>query len=278
MELFGRRYTLQVGTVKVVGAAGKGLRVSFKVHESLEKDPNTAEIKVYNLSKEHRQALQGKGVPVILSAGYEGSEAVIYSGDSRYINHSSEGPSWVTKIQSGDSESIYAYSRISKSYAAGVSAATVLREAVAATTLNPGNLETALAQVPRGGLVTYSRGYVAHGRAMDVVDTMARSLGFTVSTQRGVLQFLRGGVVPGVAVLLSSSTGLVGSPAYANPEKKKGPTRLLAKSLLQPSIVCGGQVSIQSAEIKGAFKVHKLDHTGDSTGQEWYTSIEVTGL
>jgi hypothetical protein len=278
MELFGRRYTLTVGTVQIKGEPGKGLRIAFKVHASLAKDPNTAEIKIYNLSPDNRAKLQGKGVPIILSAGYDTTEASIFSGDSRYITHESEGPTWVTKIQSGDGERIFAFARMSKSYAAGVSPGTILREAVAATSLKPGNLEAAISEIPRGGLATYARGYVAHGRAIDVIDSVAKSIGFSVSVQSGVLQFLRGGVAPGPAVLLSPKTGLVGSPAFSNPEKKGEAPRLLVKSLLQPSIVCGGQVSVQSENVKGAFRVQKLDHTGDTMGSEWYTSLEVNGL
>ncbi len=213
-----------------------------------------------------------------MSAGYDQTEATIFSGDSRIITHELDGPTWITKIQSGDGERIFQFARMSKSYAAGVSPGTVLRDAVAATSLKPGNLESALAEVPRGGLATYARGYAAHGRAIDVIDSVAKSIGFSMSVQNGVLQFLRKGVAPGAAVLLSPATGLVGSPTYSNPEKKGEPPRLLAKSLLQPSIVCGGQVSIQSENVKGAFRVQKLDHTGDSMGSEWYTSIEVKGL
>ncbi len=278
MELFGRRYTLTVGTTQIKGEPGKGLRIAFKVHASLEKDPNTAEIRIFNLSPDNRAKLQGKGVPIILAAGYDTTEATIFSGDSRFITHESEGPTWVTKIQSGDGERIFAFARMSKSYAAGVSPGVVLRDAVAATSLKPGNMEAALAEAPRGGLASYARGYVAHGRAIDVVEAVSKSIGFSMSVQNGVLQFLRKGAAPGQAVLLNKKTGLIGSPAYSNPEKKGEAPRLLVKALLQPTIVCGSQVSIESQSVKGAFRVQKLDHTGDSRSNEWYTSMEVKGL
>ncbi len=278
MDLFGRRYTLTVGTVKIEGAAGRGLRVAFRIHKSLAKDPNTGEIKIFNLSKENRAKLKDKGIPIVFSAGYENTEATIFSGDSRYINHELEGPTWVTKIQCGDGERAYAFTRFNKSYAAGVSVGSILRDAVASTSLNPGNLNSALAEPPRGGLTSFVRGYTAHGRAVDTIETLAKSLGFTVSIQGGAFQFLRNGVAPGAAVLLSPGTGLIGSPTYSSPEKKDQAARLIAKSFLQPQIVCGGQVSIKSEEVNGAFRVQKLDHTGDWQGQEWYTSIEVKAL
>lgn len=278
MDLFGRRYTLTVGTTQIKGEPGSGLRIAFKVHKTIGTEPNTAEIKIYNLSKDTRDKMKSRGSPVVLSAGYDQTEATIFSGDSRAITHEQQGPTWVTKIQGGEGERIFAFNRFNKSYAAGVSLATVLREAVASTSLNPGNLNAALAEAPRGGLTTYTRGYAAHGRTIATIEALAKSIGFNVSVQGDTLQFLRNGVAPGGAVLLSPGTGLVGSPTFSSPEKKNDPVRVLARSLLQPTIICGGQVSIQSEQVKGAFRVQKLDHSGDFGNSEWYTTIEVKAL
>jgi hypothetical protein len=51
---------------------------------------------------------------------------------------------------------------------------------------------------------------------------------------------------------------LIGSPDHGTPDKKGKPSKLIVKSLLQPQIVCGGRIEVQSAAVKGQFRVEKL--------------------
>jgi hypothetical protein len=269
--LFGRRYALAIGSTQITR-----LRVAFRVKKTLTKEPNTAEIVVYNLSESTRRQLQGKAIPVVLSAGYVDNEAVIFSGDARYIDHVREGADWITKIKCGDGERAYQFRRFNGSFAPGTSIADVIRACASALSINTGNLEEALAKPFRGGRTVFRNGFSASGDAIDVLDQLLRGAGFTVSIQNGALQVLQGGQpVPSSAVLLSASTGLVGSPELGTPEKQGAPPRVKAKSLLQPKIVCGGIVELQTISFKGQFRVEALEHTGDTDGGEWYTALEL---
>lgn len=269
--LFKRRYSLTVGTTKLTD-----LRVEFNVRKNLQKEPNKAEVKIYNLSAVTRKLLQGKGIPVILSAGYESNEGVIFSGDSRVIQHTHEGPNWITKVESGDGEKAFQFSRFSNSYGPGTPVAQVIRDVVASTSLNPGNLNAALALPFRSGFNAFANGYAAHGDSVDVLGRLLKTIGFTFSIQGGTLQVLKSGnAVAGSAYLLSPSTGLVGSPEFGTPEKKGAPAKLSCKSLLNPKIICGGVVEIKAENVTGQFKVEHLEHSGDSASSEWYTKVEV---
>lgn len=272
--LFGRRYSLTVGSTKITG-----LRVAFKVRKTLSKEPNTAEITVTNLAESTRRQLQGKAIPVVLSAGYVDNEAVIFTGDARFIDHVREGADWSTRIKCGDGERAYQFQRFKGSFAPGTPIADVIRACAASLSLNTGNLNDALAKPFRGGRTTFRNGFSANGDAIDVLESLLKSAGFTVSIQNGALQILQGGAaVPTSAVLLSSSTGLVGSPELGTPEKKGQPPRVKAKSLLQPKIVCGGVVELQATGFKGQFRVETVEHSGDTDGGEWYTSLELKPL
>jgi hypothetical protein len=253
-----------------------GLRVDFHVKRTLTKEPNTLSVKIYNLSAEKRQTIQGKGIPVVLSAGYGDSEATIYSGESRLIDHVRDGANWVTTIQCGDGERAYQWSRFTRSYGPNTPIAQVVRDAVATLSVNPGNLEQALSQPFRGGLNTFAHGYSANTEAFQVVDSLLRSLGFTVSIQAGVLQVLKGGsAVNSRAVLISESTGMIGSPEYSAPKKAGAPPRLRVKSLLQAQITCGSLVEIRSANLSGQFRCEVVEHDGDFEGSNWFTTAEV---
>lgn len=269
-DLFQRAYSLTVGTLKITG-----LRVVFNVKKGLGKDPNVAEIQIFNLSPMSRKAVQEKGAPLILTAGYPKTEAVIFSGDVRLVDHQRDGASWVTKIRSGDGENAFAFSKFSGSYKAGTPIASVVRDVARALSINPGNLEDALGKPYRKGLSVFRNGYAAHGSASDVLDRLLKSLGFTYSIQGGTLQVLQGGApIQTSAVLLTPSTGLIGSLEIAAPEKTGEPPRVKAKSLLQPQIVCGGPFELRTEGIKGQFRAESVEHSGDSHGAEWYTQIE----
>lgn len=251
--------------------------MSFRVAKSTKREPNTCELKIYNLSATTRAGLQGVGVPVILSAGYPGNAAIIFQGQSRTIDHMREGVEWVTRVRCGDGERAYQWAHFAESFAPGTSVADVIRAAAKALGVNTGNLEEQLAAGGfRGGAVQFAHGYTAHGKAALELDGLMRSIGLSWSIQDGALQILRGtDPAPGRAVLLTPDTGLVGSPEHNAPDKKGKPPLIKFRSLLQPQIRCGGTVEIRSAAIRGQFRVESLDHSGDTASGEWYTSGEV---
>lgn len=278
-DLFGRKYSLAVGGVKIEGGGefGPGLRMSFKVSKSIDKTPNTAEVRIFNLSRDTREGMK-KGQPLILSVGYLETMASVFTGEVRHVTNELQGATWVTKIQSGEGEKSFNVSRFAKSYGRGTSVIAIVRDAIAATSLNPGNAEAAFSETARGNLTTFARGYVAHGRAIETINALARSVGLTVSVQGGAFQFLRKGAAPGEAVLLRAGSGLIGSPVFSSSKTEKGPGRVLAKSLLQPGILCGGQVRIESEIVTGSFKVLKLEVSGDTHGAEWQSAIEASAI
>lgn len=269
--LANRVCNVVVDTVRV-----EGLRVQFKVDKSTGKEPNTCEVRIYNLAENTRASMQKKHAPVILTAGYAGNAAVIFSGDARTVDHVKQGAEWVTIAKCGDGERAYQYSRINRSFKPGTRIADVALACADALGLNAGNLLDELNRGGfRGGLTEFSHGYVAYGKASAELDKVLRTAGLTYSVQNGELQVLRGAApAPGRAVLLTPDSGLIGSPEHGTPEKKGKPSVLKARSLMQPQIVCGGRVEIRSGAIKGQFAVKKLSHAGDTHGTDWYTDLE----
>jgi hypothetical protein len=271
--LFDRRATVVVDGVRV-----EGLRIAFRVSKSLGKEPNTMDLTVTNLSASTRASIARTLAPVVLSAGYADSEAVIFRGDARTVIHTHEGVDWNTRVQCGDGERAYAFARMSESFAPGTSIVDVVRKCAAALGLNVGNLPDMLARGSfRGDLTQYAHGYTSHGRASAELDKVLRSAGFEWSIQDGALQVLKGTApVQGDAVLLSPDSGMIGSPDHGTPAVKGGKPPIKVRSLLQPTIRCGGVVEVRSAGVQGQYRVAKVEHTGDTHGAEWYTTIEAT--
>jgi len=80
------------------------LRIDFEIKKYSNTSTygmNTANIELYNLNEESNRMLVGKELPVIIEAGYEGSEAIIFNGrigSSVKIKKSPEHPDIVTNL------------------------------------------------------------------------------------------------------------------------------------------------------------------------------------
>lgn len=249
------------------------LRVRFDVKKTSRKEPNTAEIKIYNLSPRSRAALQKKGVRIELQAGYAGSLGTIYIGDSRDVEPPThEGPDVVTTIQCGTSERAYVNARMSESWRAGTLLVDVARKIAGVMGLDFSAAEAQLLDSDR----VFVNGHAAHGRASRELDRVLKGDGWEWSVQDGQLRVRR----PGEPTLeriveLSPETGLIGSPEYGSPEKKGGKPIIKIRSLLQSDLRVGGQVVVTSERQTGTLLVNRLTHTGDTAGNEWYTDLEV---
>jgi hypothetical protein len=273
MRLFDRRVHLQVDTLVV-----EHLRVVFKVERSVSKEPNKAEIQIYNLSEEGRARVQKKDAAIVLQAGYPETMAQIFSGEAARVSHVRSGADWVTKIQSGDGEKQFRTARISAAFKGGATPDQIVKALISAMGVKAGN---AISELGNGnfakGITEFTHGLTLNGLAQKEMDLFLRSLGLTFSIQDGALQVLRfGQALNAPAVVLNPSSGLIGSPEFAETAKDKR-TILKIKSLLQPELVPGRKVKLESETKDCVARVDKVTHTGDSWGgstSPWYSDVE----
>lgn len=256
------------------------LRVSFKVTKALTKDPNTCEIKIYNLSADTRSKLPGTGAKVLLRAGYQSTEEQIFIGDARVIESRREGADWVTVVRCGDGERAILHARVSSSFAPGTSVADVLRTLGKGPKLDTGNLEQVAAKLSPS--LQYTQGYAAHGNAYKELGKALKFAGYELSIQDGAILALQPDDTTTEEVIeLSEESGLIGSPETASGAAKQGKNKapakpvLKVKSLLQGQLRCGRKLSLKSIQYNGLFKIVKVEHSGDTAGGDWYSSLEL---
>lgn len=280
-QLFNRQVTLLVGNPPQVdnyvlttpnALKIEKLRIDFDIEKDDKPKPGKAKVEIYNLNAAHRSQLEAKGLRVILKAGYPGTQAQIFSGDSRYGNSEKHGPDWITKLECGDGERSFTQARVSESFGAGSSITDVIRSVGKATQLDTGNLLEKAQDIVR----TFSDGYVAHGLASTELTRLLEPAGLNWSIQDGrievldLLETITAGDVP----LISKDTGMVGSPEFGTGEKLKGQAFLKVKTLLQPGIRPGSKFELRSLAIRGFFKCRKVKHTGSTHGGDFYSEIE----
>lgn len=301
MNQFGRKASLVVST-GTVGLDLSGFRFTFRTTNSDAQTPNTLYVRVYNLSPE-TVAKIGTNTStefdtVTLQAGYEGGNyGIVFSGSIKQTATGRErNVDSYLDIWAADSDLWYNFSVISKSVAAGQTPEQVI-EAITGSASSNGTPPVKFAE-DAGGLIAgsvastasaLSRGKVLFGMSRDYARDWAGKYGFRWSLQNGEFTLVPiAGYRPGEAVVLSSTTGLVGIP-----EATQDGVRV--RALLNPLIRIGCLVQIAKSDINqltsqqqglkydaaiatvvtsaGFYRVMTAEFSGDIRGQEWYVDM-----
>lgn len=280
MKLFDRRYRVRVDRLEL-----DAFDVSFDVEKSVKREPNKCNLRIYNLSAEHRRSIEslsvlprrigtapkGQGrIRVEIEAGYVDGMSLIFRGDLRTAITRREGSDLITTLEGEDGGRAFLWGRINRSYPPGTPATTVLRDCAAAMGVGLGNLpEISAAAAFTGGGTVFSQGTVVSGAAHNELDRLLRSMGLRWSVQNGVLSVTRQGrALDSFPVVLGSATGLIGRP-----ESNVDGT-ITARSLIIPDVTPGRRVVFDpTLGLSGAYRIDRAKYTGDTTAQPWYIDM-----
>lgn len=265
--LFGRQWSLSVGSLDL-----SDLDLSFKVARTTRREPNSAEIQVFNLSRQTRARVEQGGL-IRLYAGYE-DPAQIFQGDSRYVYTTRDGTEQITTLIARDGGHGYVDSPISRAYAPGTPVETVIRDALDVMGIGRGNLADFVYGLDGGQ--DLADGYVAHGPANRVLNDLIRASGCRWSVQHGALQVQRRGqALQTRVVVLSPDSGLLGSPTWDERGLRSGGRRgvLTCVTLIQPGIEPGRMVRIDTVDVTGDFEVRGIEYVGDTRADDWTASL-----
>ncbi|MCK6585963.1 MAG: hypothetical protein L6Q76_00100 [Polyangiaceae bacterium] len=270
-DLFARAVVVQVDTLRL-----RELDVAFEVNRSLDaSSPNTCELKLYNLREDHRSQLgERASVRCVLEAGYRDRTSVIFAGELRNVRSERDGADIVTKAETGDGERRRRTARTNRSHAPGTTLETVVRDLASTMGVGIGNTEQ-MSALTSGR--QFRHGTVTSGNAPGQLGRVLRGAGLEHSVQDGQLQVLRrGDALAGTAVVLSPSTGLIGSPVKELDERRR--QIVTAKCLMIPDLVPGRRVRLEAAEIDGEYRVEKARYQGYTKGEDWYIELELRGV
>ena len=275
-DLFLRTYRVRVDTFE-----STDVDCSFDIERTLAPEPNHISLSLYNLREEKRNQLaqlsvrQGRGrIRVEVEAGYRGNNTLLFQGDLRYAHNTREGPDWITEIEGEDGGRAHAWSRVSRSFPSGTQLSTVIESAARAMGVGVGNAvrEAARASFENGGNA-FTEGTVLSGNAGRELDRVLRSARLTYSIQNNALQVLpRGAALQSTEVVISQNTSLVGVPRV-NANQTVDVTLLI-----QPDILPGRRVRLDSSVATGSYRVTNMHFRGDTFGDPWYIEAELQPL
>ncbi len=271
-----------------------GLRIKFEITKTIYHTPNQALITIYNLLQEHEQAIDKEYNDLILIAGYQGQERVVFRGNIRFTHFYGDGLDRYAEINAADGDKDFHNALVNFTLAAGHDDQDTID-----------NLLTSFQATTKGHIHGKHisrkriRGRTYSGSARDVLTALARENDGHWSIQDGLLNLVPvDSVLPTEAIVVSSDNGLLGPPEVND----KGIT---IRTMLEPRIVPGGKLWLQNNEVRqkhlkaaltgqkhklkganvpvrldpdGIYKVfaHKL--TGDTRDTEWVSECRCVGL
>lgn len=275
------------------------LRCKFSIKRSDNMTPNSADIRIYNVEpqtalkifSDFQAQANGNGIlfnkgRVLMQGGYDANFGVIFSGNVKQVILGREtATDTFVDIVAGDGDRAYNYAIVNTTVAAGSQTSDQLFASVQAMTGkgvtmgNGGNM-------PNKKL---ARAKVMYGNARNYLREIGQTTQQSWSIQDEKINFVAvKGYLPGERVVLTSKTGLIGTPQQTN-------EGLNIKCLLNPLIRIGGLVQIDEADVEdfkinlanpnspanigapltadGVYYAFVVEHSGDTRGTDWYTTI-----
>ncbi len=288
-----RQYIRQVSLI-VGDASGNGIdlsqmRIRFATKQFDLQTPNTAEIRVYNLSDDTANKVQKEFTKVELRAGYDGNFGTIFAGTVVQFRRGRENPTdKYMDLIVADGDVAYNWAAISTTLAAGYTPDDEF-QAIAKAFEEHG---IKVGYKPTFRTYQSPRGTTLYGRARDRLRDFCETEGMRWSIQNGKLQIIpKGQTMSQEAFVLRPDTGLIGMPIQT-------PSGIEARCLLNPNIRIGGRVQIDQSSVQqavinqqvsagalrynsflpklagdGLYAVFVAEHRGDTRGQDWYTDL-----
>lgn len=276
------------------------MHIQFHIFSATTSTLKHADIVIWNLSKDKANALMKEFTTVQLSAGYEGSFGLIFSGETAYVRIGKDNAvnSYV-RITAQDADKSKNWSFSNFTLAAGWTDGDLYKQLMA----DFGKFGLQAGYKPAFTVNPNPRAFVAHDKTDSLMDGLAVRQNCNWFIEDGKVNLVpKGSYLPGPVEVLSSDTGMIGVPEQTF-------NGIECTCLLRPGIKTGGRVQIQNSDIAqfnqknvfqreaglvvpslqgnstgvGIYKTLCVEHFGDTRGNEWYTkfigvSIDGTGV
>jgi hypothetical protein len=274
-----------------------GLRVSFSILKSLAWTTNTAIIKIWNLSQNHRNEIINYGDEVTLYAGYQrgAGKQVLFIGDTTCVQHVYDLPEIVTILECGDGERYINQYRYTRSWAPNTPARVIIEDIAKA-------MDISIAEYAASPNLVHFNGLECSGMAKDSLTKVCNYLNLQWSIQNNELQVIpNDGTIIQPPFEINASTGMQGIPQrftykrvdlwrptsnqpLASPlapaRAPSQPVGYKVNVALNPLILPGNSVILTSTHLgfKSPMRVENIRHEGDTFGFLWSSSLELTLL
>ncbi len=258
------------------------MNISFSVEKSSSnvRKSDSGNIEIYNLPDEVLKTLS-KDYPVaILRVGYLGNDLVtILKGDVVSVSTRKQGPDKITQILIGSGYVALNHETVEQVVPAGKS----VKEVITA-------LQSEMKGINKGvfsGFNIQSKvlyGYSMSGTARETLDNICRTYHLDYNIDNDVLRvFDANGTIDEnyqLAPVIDETSGLIDLPYETRVAVGKAKKSIDNKGgvhfqcLLNPNLIAGSIVRVESPTITGWFKITDLRHYGGNRINDWYTDCK----
>lgn len=295
VQQYLRKASLIVGGQNEKALDLSTLRFRFAIRRGDLQTPNSADIRVYNVSDSTadriRQILpQPEFTRVVIQGGYDGNFGILFDGEIKQVRLGRESSTdTYIDITAADGDSAYNFSMMALSLAAGSTS----KDHVSAVLQGMAEHAITKGYIPDLPGNPLPRGKVMYGMSRDEMRKIARNTQTAWSIQDGKLQMVpETAYIPGEVPVITSATGMIGLP-----EQTQNGIRV--RNLLNPNLKIGQAVKLDNKSIQGyrfglginqqagnlmveqsiktnadgLYYVMIADHVGDTRGNEWYSDL-----
>jgi hypothetical protein len=256
------------------------LRVTFSVEKDIFGIPNLCKASIYNLSESTRSRIDEEYTKIIINAGYEGKQSLVFAGNIMYPNHrrNNQGDI-ITDIICGDGHFAYTTSFYNNTINKGMSRKDVFEDVAKQMNLKVGDLK-GFEDGPAS-----TGGFALSGPNKTILDNQANDAGVYWSIQNEeIITVPIKGSIGGDVVVFNQINGMIGSPIITEIgisldvllNARLRPGSLFKVESVNPQIKIGNYYfsAVRKTLGTGTYRINKLVHTGDTHGDVWTTAIE----
>lgn len=292
MRLYERAYTLTIGNYKTGNGIqlksdgfdeelqsfirGVEMAFSFVKDSDNSRTTNSAEISVFNLSKDQLKLIDGDFTELTLHVGYKDTGAqLMVQGNVVDMTTVKSGPDRITTFKVGEAYSALNHKKVKALVSAGKTVEDcidVVREAMGGD-ITKGTYRGDGLKKP------VVSGMALHGTPKEQLIRLCKANDLEWNINGNVLN-ITGKNQPSSkstvnATVLNEATGLIEVPYYTSAEGKKLPKDKTRKrgvkfeALLNTALVPGSIVKLEDEDIKGFFRINTSQFSGSYRGNSW---------
>lgn len=244
--------------------------IKFRMEFGKDGEPDFCVIDIYNLladTEEMFKVEEDSGKKLTLRAGYGGDSGILIVGIIKHVAVFNEGNDRICEIEVHDTAVSYD-KVINRSYVPGTTAEQILKQII---TVESG-LELGKIQLPIN--LIYVEGISFSGSPKEIIQEIAEDCNAEIHIVHGMIYVLPIGGVRDDTVVLSPTTGMIGSPKRIDGEESE--ILWEVESLLNYRIRHGTKVELYSDKVKQANGTYVVDsgfHV--NTGSEFKTTVKL---
>lgn len=244
--------------------------IKFRMEFGKDGEPDFCVIDIYNLltdTEEMFKVEEDSGKKLTLRAGYGGDSGILIVGIIKHVAVFNEGNDRICEIEVHDTAVSYD-KVINRSYVPETTAEQILKQII---TVESG-LELGKIQLPIN--LIYVEGISFSGSPKEIIQEIAEDCNAEIHIVHGMIYVLPIGGVRDDTVILSPTTGMIGSPKRIDGEESE--ILWEVESLLNYRIRHGTKVELYSDKVKQANGTYVVDsgfHV--NTGSEFKTTVKL---